>query len=146
MESALESLKKFAQDVLFQRVQKSRLSHGVAWRHPPNATDNERCRQWAKIQLIDFIEALSNAEFGVSYLSDYSYEILDDPATQALIQVGLLYQQRDPSFLRPLSRGIQRCLVRWVIQEKSDLDTWQSINLIWHRVIRGRSYRHLMEG
>ncbi|XP_057852949.2 uncharacterized protein LOC131063178 isoform X2 [Cryptomeria japonica] len=146
MESALEILKKFAEDVYFQRVQKSRLSHGVAWRHPPNLTDNERCCQWAKIQLIDFIEAFSNAEFGVNYLSDYSYEILDDPATQALIQVGLLYQQRDPSFLRPLSRGIQRCLVRWVIQEKSQLDIWQSINLIWHRVIRGRSYRHLMEG
>ncbi|KAH9317394.1 hypothetical protein KI387_019163, partial [Taxus chinensis] len=112
MESALEILKKFAEDVHFQRVQKSRLSHGVAWRHPPNQTDKDKCCQWAKIQLMDIVQALSNAEFGVNYLHDYSYEILDDPAAQALIEVGLLYQQRDPSFIRPLTRGIQRCLVR----------------------------------
>ncbi|KHN42228.1 hypothetical protein glysoja_047499 [Glycine soja] len=31
----------------------------------------------------------------------------------AYLQVGLLYAQRDPPFLRPISKGIQRCLVRW---------------------------------
>jgi len=29
------------------------------------------------------------------------------------LQLGLLYAQRDPSFVRPVSRGVQRCLVRW---------------------------------
>ena len=29
------------------------------------------------------------------------------------LQVGLLYAQRDPSFVRPISHGVQRCLVRW---------------------------------
>lgn len=28
-------------------------------------------------------------------------------------QVGLLYQQRAPPFVRPTSRGILRCLARW---------------------------------
>lgn len=146
MEAALELLKKFAVDICCQRVQESRLRHGVPWRYSPKSTDKDRCYQWAKIQLMDFVQALVNAEFGVNYLFDYSLEILDDPATQALLEVGLLYQQRDPSFIRPLTRGIQRCLVRWLVQEKLQLNTMESIQFFWQRIIRGRSYRHLMEG
>lgn len=146
MEAALELLKKFAVDICCERVQESRLRHGVSWRYSPKSTDKDRCYQWAKIQLMDFVQALVNAEFGVNYLFDYSLEILDDPATQALLEVGLLYQQRDPSFIRPLTRGIQRCLVRWLVQEKLQLNTMESIQFFWQRIIRGRSYRHLMEG
>eukprot|EP01018_Ginkgo_biloba_P012298 Gb_07249 [translate_table: standard] len=146
MEVALDHLKTFVVDACSQRVQKSRFKHGAPWRHPPKTTENDRCCHWAKMQLMDFVQALVNAEFGVNYLSDCSLEILDDPAALALMEVGLLYQQRDPSFIRPLSRGIQRCLVRWFVQEKLQLNTLELLQFFWHRMIRGRSYRHLMEG
>jgi hypothetical protein len=51
----------------------------------------------------------------VNYLADDSLEIFDDPAALAMSEVGLLYQQRDPSFMRPITRGIQRCLARWFV-------------------------------
>ncbi|XP_047269138.1 uncharacterized protein LOC107852525 isoform X3 [Capsicum annuum] len=80
----------------------------------------------------------------VNYLADCSLEIFDDPSAIALLEVGLLYSQRDPSFLRPVSRGIQRCLVRWLVQERIQLHLKNSLQYLWQRVIRGRSYRHLM--
>ncbi|KAF7833046.1 ankyrin repeat domain-containing protein 2b [Senna tora] len=61
-----------------------------------------------------------------------------------LLEVGLLYAQREPSFMRPISRGIQRCLVRWLVQQRMELNFHNLIRFLWHRIIRGRSYRHLM--
>ncbi|WZY92766.1 hypothetical protein YC2023_065095 [Brassica napus] len=43
-------------------------------------------------------------------LGDYSLEIFEDPSAMALVEVGILYTQRDPSFFRPISQGIKRCL------------------------------------
>lgn len=80
----------------------------------------------------------------VNYRIDYSEEIFDDPSALALLQVGLLYAQRDPPFFRPISRGIQRCLVRWLVQQRMELSFPQLIRFQWHRIIRGRFYRHLM--
>uniref|UniRef100_A0A453KK69 Uncharacterized protein n=1 Tax=Aegilops tauschii subsp. strangulata TaxID=200361 RepID=A0A453KK69_AEGTS len=105
----------------------------------------------------------------MNYLADDSLEILDDPAAVAMMEVGLLYQQRDPSFVRPITRGIQRCLARWcvlvlmwyckcfvsygtffvvmrrLVQQRLELTLQESISFSWQRVIRGRSYRHLMK-
>ncbi|WJX40310.1 hypothetical protein P8452_27799 [Trifolium repens] len=83
-------------------------------------------------------------DFGVNYRIDYSEEIFDDPAAVALLQVGLLYAQRDPPFFRPISIGIQRCLVRWLVQQRMQLTFPHLIRFLWHRIIRGRFYRHLM--
>ncbi|WVZ01791.1 hypothetical protein V8G54_022597 [Vigna mungo] len=80
----------------------------------------------------------------VNYRSDYSEEIFDDPSMDALLQVGLFYAQRDPPFIRPISKGIQRCLVRWLVQQRMQLNTHNLIHFMWHRIIRGRYYRHLM--
>ncbi|KAG8061008.1 hypothetical protein GUJ93_ZPchr0002g25232 [Zizania palustris] len=145
METALEMLRKFASDVRDSKVPENKLSFGAPWRHPPRGNKPDMSYKWAKIQLMDFVESYVNTEFGVNYLADDSLEILDDPAAVAMMEVGLLYQQRDPSFMRPITRGIQRCIARWLVQQKLQLSFQESIAYFWQRTIRGRSYRHLMK-
>lgn len=145
MEATLAILQNFASDVCNGKVPESRLPFGAPWRHPPPKDDRVASVKWAKIQLIDFVQSLVNTEFGVNYLADYSLEILDDPSAVALMEVGLLYAQRDPSFIRPITRGIQRCLARWLVQERMQMSFYDSIPYLWQRIVRGRSYRHLMK-
>ncbi|XP_078443804.1 uncharacterized protein LOC144713170 [Wolffia australiana] len=145
MESALDILKKFAEDVRNGKVADCRLHFGAPWRHPPRSSDPIKSLRWAKINLMDFVQSLVNAQFGLNYLADSSLEILDDPSAIAMLEVGLLYMQRDPSFVRPVSRGIQRCLVRWLVQEKLKMGFLEKMMFKWHRLIRGRSYRHLLK-
>ncbi|KAL3754577.1 hypothetical protein ACJRO7_001770 [Eucalyptus globulus] len=121
-----------------------RFRFGAPWRHPPSDDNPTLNLEWAKLQLLDFVQSLINAEFGVNYFADCSLEIFDDPSAVALIEVGLLYTQRDPSFIHPVSRGIQRCLVRWLVQEPMQLSFQSSLKYLWQRVFRVRSYRHLM--
>lgn len=144
MDKALSFLQKFAIDARSGKILEHRLHFGAPWRHPPSSKDPTICKEWAKIQLMDFVQSLVNAEFGVNYLADCSLEILDDPAAVALVEVGLLYAQRDPSFFRPISKGIQRCLARWLVQERMQLSYQNLLQYLWQRIIRGRSYRHLM--
>jgi len=145
MEAALQMLQKFAADVHEGKVPENRLSFGAPWRHPPRDDNPDLSYKWAKIQLMDFVQSFVNTEFGVNYLADDSLEILDDPAAVAMMEVGLLYQQRDPSFMRPVTRGIQRCLARWLAQQRLQLNIQETIAFFWQRLIRGRSYRHLMK-
>lgn len=144
MDKALLLLQKFAFDGKNGRIPEDRLRFGAPWRHPPQTDDTTLLAEWAKIQLMDFVQALVRTEFGVNYLADCSLEIFDDPAAGALLEVGLLYAQRDPSFMRPISRGIQRCLVRWLVLERMKLSFWNYLQFHWQRFFRGRSYRHLM--
>lgn len=144
MDKALSLLQRFANDAWNGKIPKDRLRFGAPWRHPPRTDNPALCLEWAKLQLMDFIQSLVNAEFGVNYLADCSLEILDDPSAIALLEVGLLYAQRDPSFLRPVSQGIQRCLVRWLVKERMQMRFLNSLQYLWQRIIRGRSYRHLM--
>lgn len=144
MDKALLLLQKFAFDAKNGRVLEDKLRFGAPWRHPPRTDDTILLAEWAKIQLMDFVQALVRTEFGVNYLADCSLEIFDDPAAVALLEVGLLYAQRDPSFMRPISRGIQRCLVRWLVLEQMKLSFWNYLQFHWQRFFRGRSYRHLM--
>ncbi|KAK7407673.1 hypothetical protein VNO78_09682 [Psophocarpus tetragonolobus] len=144
LDRALEILQKFAIDVYNGKVSEDKLRFGAPWRHPPKSDDPKLQMEWAKLQLVDFVQSLANTEFGINYRSDYSEEIFDDPSTVALLQVGLLYTQRDPPFLRPISKGIQRCLVRWLVQQRMQLNFFNSIHFMWHRIMRGRYYRHLM--
>ncbi|KAF5948489.1 hypothetical protein HYC85_014446 [Camellia sinensis] len=144
MDKALSLLQRFANDARNGKIPKDRLRFGAPWRHPPRTDNPALCLEWAKLQLMDFIQSLVNAEFGVNYLADCSLEILDDPSAIALLEVGLLYAQRDPSFLRPVSQGIQRCLVRWLVKEQMQIRFPNSLQYLWQRIIRGRSYRHLM--
>ncbi|XP_065874081.1 uncharacterized protein [Euphorbia lathyris] len=145
MDKALKMLKKFADDVRSGKIPKDRLPFGAPWRHPPKMDNPTLSLEWAKLQLLDFVHSFVNTEFGVNYFADYSLEILDDPCTVALLEVGLLYAQRDPPFIRPVSRGIQRCLVRWLVQERTAMSFPNSLQYWWQRFIRGRSYRHLMK-
>lgn len=144
MDKALEFLQKFAKDAKSGKIPKDRLRFGSPWKHPSKLDDPTQCQQWAKLQLLDFVQSLINTEFGVNYLGDCSFEIFDDPCTLALLEVGLLYAQRDPSFIRPISIGIQRCLVRWLVQEWMKMSLQNLLQFLWQRIIRGRSYRHLM--
>ncbi|XP_072969539.1 uncharacterized protein [Typha angustifolia] len=145
MESALAILEKFASDARERKIPEGRLHFGAPWRHPPHSDSPVSSLKWAKFQLMDFVQSFINTEFGVNYLADYSLEILDDPAAVAMLEVGLLYAQRDPSYIRPVTRGIERCLVRWLVQQKMQMSLPESISYIWQRIIRGRSYRHLMK-
>lgn len=144
MDKALEFLQKFAKDAKSGKIPKDKLRFGSPWKHPSKLDDPTQCQQWAKLQLLDFVQSLINTEFGVNYLGDCSFEIFDDPCTVALLEVGLLYAQRDPSFIRPISIGIQRCLVRWLVQERMKMSLQNLLQFLWQRIIRGRSYRHLM--
>ncbi|XP_034209516.1 uncharacterized protein LOC117622845 isoform X3 [Prunus dulcis] len=74
---------------------------------------------------------------------DSTFEDIVD-AYLAYLQVGLLYAQRDPSIIRPISRGIQRCIVRWLVQERMQMSSPKLLQYLWQRIMRGRSYRHLM--
>lgn len=145
MESVLTILQKFASDARRGKIPKDQLHFGAPWRHPPRTDDPVANSKWAKIQLMDFVQSLVNTEFGVNYLADRSFEILDDPSLSGMLEVGLLYQQRDPSFIRPISVGIQRCLVRWLVQTRMEMSLRDHLSFLWQRIIRGRSYRHLMK-
>ncbi|KAK8962355.1 hypothetical protein KSP40_PGU005024 [Platanthera guangdongensis] len=145
MESVLTILQKFASDARRGKIPKDQLHFGAPWRHPPPTDDPVANSKWAKIQLMDFVQSLVNTEFGVNYLADRSFEILDDPSLSGMLEVGLLYQQRDPSFIRPISVGIQRCLVRWLVQTRMEMSLQDHLSFLWQRIIRGRSYRHLMK-
>ncbi|RDX84525.1 hypothetical protein CR513_34411, partial [Mucuna pruriens] len=156
LDRALEILRKFAIDVYNGKVSEDKLRFGAPWRHPPQIDDPKLRMEWAKLQLMDFVQSLVNTEFGVNlliflqfifcsyattvnYRSDYSEEIFDDPSTVALLQVGLLYAQRDPPLIRPISKGIQR-----LVQQRMQLNFRNLFHFVWHRIMRGRYYRHLM--
>ncbi|KAI3968984.1 hypothetical protein MKX01_001461 [Papaver californicum] len=145
MESVLSILQKFAVDAQNGRISKDRLRFGAPWRHPPRTDDRAICLEWAKLQVLDFLQSLVKSEFGYNYLADCSLEIMDDPCANAMVEVGLLYAQRDPSFVRPVSGAIQRCLARWLVQEQMQMSFQQSLRYWWQRTFRGRSYRHLMK-
>ncbi|KNA13140.1 hypothetical protein SOVF_119360 [Spinacia oleracea] len=144
MDKALSLLQKFALDANNGKIPKDKLRFGAPWRHPPQTDDPSRCSEWAKVQLMDFVQSLVNSEFGLNYFADCSLEIFDDPSAVALLEVGVLYAQRDPSFIRPVSRGMQRCLVRWLVQEQLQMNWFSSLRFRWQRLFRGRYYRHLM--
>ncbi|GMH11015.1 hypothetical protein Nepgr_012856 [Nepenthes gracilis] len=134
---AISFVEKFAHDATSGRISKDRLRFGAPWRHPPFTDDPNILYEWAKLQLMDFVQSLVNAEFGLNYLADCSLEIFDDPSAVAMLEVGLLYAQRDPSFIRPVSRGIERCLVRWLVQEK--------IKMNFQKLATNEAIRFLLE-
>ncbi|KAM7251543.1 hypothetical protein ACFE04_023426 [Oxalis oulophora] len=144
MDRALTLVQKFAIDAQSGKISKDKLRFGAPWRHPPQTDDPDTCLEWAKLQLADFVQSYVNTEFGVNYLGDCSLEIFDDPSANAFLEVGLLYGQRYPSLIRPVSRGIQRCLVRWLVQEQMQMSPKNLLGFKWQLAFRGRSYRHLM--
>nr|XP_024361784.1 uncharacterized protein LOC112275554 isoform X2 [Physcomitrium patens] len=143
MDAALALLEQFASKAMKGDIDGNLLQHGAPWRDFPRNDDKQQRQRWARIQMVDFVQAFTSTEFGVNYLGG-DMELLDDPAARALIQVGLLYQQRAPPFVRPTSRGILRCLTRWFVKEKLYLESSDNLRFKWHRLVRGRSYRHLM--
>ncbi|XP_030931978.1 uncharacterized protein LOC115957790 isoform X2 [Quercus lobata] len=64
MDNALELLKKFAVDARNGKISKDKLRFGAPWRHPPKTDDPTQCMEWAKLQLMDFVQCLVNTEFG----------------------------------------------------------------------------------
>ncbi|KAK1291302.1 hypothetical protein QJS10_CPB17g00272 [Acorus calamus] len=86
MESALVILQKFASDARNGKIPVDRLLFGVSWRNLPRTEDPLVSLQWAKLQLMDYVQSLIKTGFGVNYLSDFSFEILDDPATVAMLE------------------------------------------------------------
>lgn len=65
MDRALALLQAHAGDVRNGLVSKDRLRFGAPWRHPPQSADPHLSLVWAKIQLMDFVHSLVDAEFGV---------------------------------------------------------------------------------
>lgn len=64
MEVAMKLLKNFVDKAIKGHVDGQLLQHGAPWRNFPKTGDANK-QQWARLQLMDFIEALGNAEFGV---------------------------------------------------------------------------------
>jgi len=75
MDRALEILQKFAIDVRNGKVSDDKLRFGAPWRHPPKVDDPKLCMEWAKLQLMDFVKSLINAEFGVNVLIFFQFII-----------------------------------------------------------------------
>ena len=68
MERSLGFLQKFAVDAHRGKISKDRLRFGAPWRHPPPTDDPTLCTNWARVQLMDFVQSLINTEFGVRIL------------------------------------------------------------------------------
>lgn len=66
MDKALGLLQKFAVDARCGKISKDKLRFGAPWRHPPKTNDPTLCIEWAKLQLMDFVQCLVNSEFGVN--------------------------------------------------------------------------------
>ena len=65
MDQALKLLQKFAADARKGKISKDKLRFGAPWRHPPKEDDAALQLEWAKIQLMDFVQSLVKAGFGV---------------------------------------------------------------------------------
>lgn len=65
MDRALKILQKFVIDVQSGHISKDKLCFGAPWRHPPRTSCPDSSLKWAKLQLMDFLQSLVNAEFGV---------------------------------------------------------------------------------
>ena len=65
----MKLLEKFAVDARSGRIPEDRLRFGAPWRHPPRIDNPTLCSEWTKLQLIDFVQSLVNAEFGVTLSS-----------------------------------------------------------------------------
>lgn len=68
MDRALELLQKFAVDVHNGKISEDRLRFGAAWRHPPQINDPMLHKEWAKLQLMDFVQSFANTGFAVNFL------------------------------------------------------------------------------
>ena len=66
MDRALALLQARVVDVQNGLVPKDKLRFGAPWRHPPRSDDPRLSLDWAKIQLMDFVHSLVDAEFGVA--------------------------------------------------------------------------------
>lgn len=71
MDKALSLLQKFAIDARSGRISQDRLRFGAPWRHPPPTNNPTLLLEWAKIQLLDFVQSLVSAEFGVPSLHNF---------------------------------------------------------------------------
>ena len=67
MDRALSLLQNFALDAQKGKIPKDKLRFGAPWRYPPNKDDPSLRSEWAKLQLMDFIQCFVNAEFGVHF-------------------------------------------------------------------------------
>lgn len=84
MESAISILEKFAEDCVKGKISKRFLRHGVPWRHPPR--DVKQHRSWAKIQLLDYIQAMADTDFAV--ISRAPYSLLWNPVSASSWRTG----------------------------------------------------------
>lgn len=67
MYKALKLLQNFAADAQSGKISKDKLRFGAPWRHPPRKDDTTLQSEWAKIQLMDFVQSLVRADFGVPF-------------------------------------------------------------------------------
>ncbi|XWS30997.1 hypothetical protein CRYUN_Cryun23aG0039700 [Craigia yunnanensis] len=78
MDKALMLLQKFAIDAQSEKILEDRLHFGAPWRHPPSSEDPTTCMEWAKIQVMDFVQSLVNAESVLSVNIDAPDELSED--------------------------------------------------------------------
>lgn len=65
MDTALGMLEQFAAKAMNGDIDSNVLQHGAPWRDFPRNDNKVRRQRWAKIQMMDFLQAFSDTEFGV---------------------------------------------------------------------------------
>ncbi|GAQ84137.1 hypothetical protein KFL_001770230 [Klebsormidium nitens] len=107
--------------------------------------DDVRWVRWATLQVLDFLRALQRARYGVNYVNLAASEFLEDEVARALMSAGVLYQQRDPPYIRPVTKAFQGLMEAWLRDELVKLSLQDKVAYAGLRLMNGRYYRHLVK-
>ena len=64
---------------------------------------------------------------------------------RALMSAGVLYQQRDPPYIRPVTKAFQGLMEAWFREELVKLSLQDKVAYAVLRLMNGRYYRHLVK-
>ncbi|KAG2397565.1 Receptor-like serine/threonine-protein [Vigna angularis] len=106
MDRALELLQKFAVDVHNGKISEDRLRFGAAWRHPPQIDDPMLHKEWAKLQLMDFVQSFANTGFAMSFVVYESFKPFPGRVTVRYLMLGSIGVSTDLQFINPVSSKI----------------------------------------
>lgn len=81
----------------------------------------------------------------MNYVNLAGSEFLEDEVARALMEAGLLYQQRDPPYIRPVTKAFQDLLEGWFRDQWVKLSLQDKLAYAVLRVVNGRYYRHLVK-
>lgn len=75
IDAALGLLEQFADKATKGDVDSNLLRHGAPWRNCPKSDNGEIRQRWARIQMMDFLQAFTDTEFGVRFAKSKTHDI-----------------------------------------------------------------------